>query len=256
MIIGMVRYAIPNAFKNLNNSRDIKQLYEEPYFSDRFNIFCDITLQSFIHQTNKDFKLFIYHTNLIPSDKKVLFNNLELQYPFLKNVFIPDDNMYIPQEYIEDINLTFRIDNDDGIAINFIEKLQEVKKNYTENTVITIPTLYKLCRLSENEFKVAKIYYPSNSIGLAYLTNEQNKTIMNLGFHDQIIKKLKAIKLSGNGGLQIINNYNVLNDFNRKNDKKKNYNVYTFNLKDAQNFLIKNNYGNLDLTCIPILEER
>ena len=246
MILGMIRYAIPNAFKNLNNSRDIKQLYEEPYFSDRFNIFCNITLQSFIQQTDKAFKLFVYHTDLIPSDKKVLFDNLELQYPFLKNIYIPDANMYIPQEYIEDINLTFRIDNDDGIAINFIERLQEVKKNYTENTVITIPTLYRLCRLSEDEFKVAKIYYPSNSIGLAYLTNEQNKTIMNLGFHDQIIKKFKTIKLPGNGGLQIINNYNVLNQF-------KNEEVNLLSYEDTKKLLIDEGYANLNLDSILML---
>lgn len=247
MILGMIRYAIPNAFKNLSNSRDIKQLYEEPYFSDRFNIFYNITLQSFVQQTNKDFKLFVYHTNLIPSDKKALFDNLELQYPFLKNIYIPDDNMYIPQEYIEDINLTFRIDNDDGIAINFIEKLQEVKKNYIENIVITIPTLYRLCRLSEDKLKVAKIYYPSNSIGLAYLTNEQNKTIMDLGFHDQIIRKLKTIKLSGNGGLQIINNYNVLNQF-------KNEEVNLFNCEDTKKLLIDEGYANLNLNSISALE--
>lgn len=246
MILGMIRYAIPNAFKNLNNSRDIKQLYEEPYFSDRFNIFCNITLQSFVQQTDKDFKLFVYHTDLIPSNKKVLFDDLELQYPFLKNIYIPDANMYIPQEYIEDINLTFRIDNDDGIAINFIERLQEVKKNYTKNTVITIPTLYRLCRLSKDEFKVAKIYYPSNSIGLAYLTNEQNKTIMNLGFHDQIVRKFKTIKLSGNGGLQIINNYNVLNQF-------KNEEVNLLSYEDTKKLLINEGYTNLNLDSISML---
>lgn len=39
MIIGMIHYTISNVFANKNNSRNLIQLYEEPYFSDRFNIF-------------------------------------------------------------------------------------------------------------------------------------------------------------------------------------------------------------------------
>ena len=87
MIIGMVRYAIPNSFMNSNNSRSLVQLYEDPYFSDRFNIFRNITLPSFAQQTNQDFTLCVYHTNLIPDDKKALFDNLAKQYPFLRNVY-------------------------------------------------------------------------------------------------------------------------------------------------------------------------
>ena len=122
MIIGMVRYAIPNSFMNTNNSRSLVQLYEEPYFSDRFNIFCNITLKSFAAQTNQNFVLCVYHTNLIPDDKKVLFDNLAKQYSFLRNVYT-DGAMFIPDDLKEPTMLTFRIDNDDGMAIDFIEKI-------------------------------------------------------------------------------------------------------------------------------------
>lgn len=82
MIIGMIRYAIPNAFAK-NNSRSIVQLYEDPYFSDRFKIFCEVTLKSFERQTCKDFVSLIYHTDMIPNDKKDLFEKLTKTYPFI-----------------------------------------------------------------------------------------------------------------------------------------------------------------------------
>ena len=37
MIIGMIRYSIPNFFGNSENSRNLIQLYEEPYFSTRYS---------------------------------------------------------------------------------------------------------------------------------------------------------------------------------------------------------------------------
>ena len=127
MIIGMVRYAIPNSFMNSNNSRSLVQLYEDPYFSDRFNIFRNITLPSFAQQTSQDFTLCVYHTNLIPDDKKVLFDNLAKQYLFLRNVYTAG-KMDIPDDLKERQMLTFRIDNDDGMALDFIEKLQQIKE--------------------------------------------------------------------------------------------------------------------------------
>jgi len=248
MIIGMIRYSIPNFFGNSENSRNLIQLYEEPYFSTRFNIFKNITLESFNQQTCKDFKLLVYHTNLIPLHKKKLFDNIEKTYSFVKNIYIDDMNMYIPEELKTEKLYTFRIDNDDGIAVDFIQKLQD---NYEEDVVISISHANKICRISENEYKIASFNIVSNSMGLAYLSTN-DKSIMNLGQHQLIPKRFKIKVLNGNGGLQVINNYNVANSFKSKSKLK----TFTLNYHDMKKYLIKENYGNLDISCLPILSEK
>lgn len=246
MIIGMVRYAIPNAFGKKDNSRSVLQLYEEPYFSDRLNIFKNITLESFRQQTCKDFKLLIYQTELIPSDKKEIFDNLEKEYGFIKNVYIPDKNMYVPDELKEDKFLTFRIDNDDGIATDFIENLQKIKTEYDKDLVISTPKYYRIGRYGANVYKLLQRSFVSNSIGIAYLS-KSGKTVIDLGNHRFLVENNESKLLKGNRGLQVINGYNVANRF--KNDPT----VKTLSYKDAKEFLIKKQYGDLDISVLPIL---
>lgn len=254
MIIGMVRYAIPNSFMNSNNSRSLVQLYEEPYFSDRFNIFCNITLKSFAAQTNQNFVLCVYHTNLIPDDKKVLFDNLAKQYSFLRNVYT-DGAMFIPDDLKEPTMLTFRIDNDDGMALDFIEKLQQIKEivgNKTSNFAISIPHMRKIARIDNFLYQTLETDFISNSMGLAYLGND-GRTVMNLGNHTKVAYSTPMLMVAGNGGLQVINGYNVANGFNKV---YKNQTPDLFlNKQEIENLLAGDGYAKLDLSCLPIINK-
>lgn len=263
-IIGIVRYAIPNAFDGIKTigerggilgvkSRDIVKLYEDPYFTDRFNIFCNITLESFKNQTNKDFVLCIYHTDQIPEDKKILFDKIEKEYSFVRCVYVSDDKMPIPEDLKEQNMLTFRIDNDDGIPIDFIDRLRNTIDSTNEiNFAITIPKIRKIMRIDKNKYKTIIANYLCNSMGEAYYTN-QNKTIMDLGNHVDICGRFPTKRLVGNGGLQIINSYNVANKFEKKNNK---YNTQKIlDEKSMKSLLLKENYSVGDLTCLPIVED-
>lgn len=253
MIIGMVRYAIPNSFMNTNNSRSLVQLYEEPYFSDRFNIFCNVTLESFAAQTNQDFVLCVYHTNLIPDDKKVLFDNLAKQYLFLRNVYT-DSAMFIPDDLKEPTMLTFRIDNDDGMAIDFIEKMQQIKDSYngkSTNFAISIPHMRKIGRIGEDMYKTIATDFVSNSMGLAYLGSD-DRTVMNLGNHTKVAYSTPMLMVAGNGGLQVINGYNVVNGFKKVYQNQSDMAI--LNQKDMQDLLVKDGYAKMDLSCLPIMD--
>ena len=251
MIIGMIRYSIPNVFGDTKNSRNLVQLYEEPYFSTRLNIFKNITLKSFAQQIDKDFILLVYHTSMIPDSKRKLFDNIEKEYGFVKNVYIDDTKMNIPDKFKNEKICTFRIDNDDGIAVDFIEKLQKAKDIYQDDVVISISHANKICRISENDYRIASFNNISNSMGLAYLSNN-NKTIMDLGQHQLIPQRFKIEVLNGNGGLQVINNYNVANSFKSRSKLK----TFTLNYYNMKKHLIKENYGDLDISCLPILCEK
>lgn len=259
-IVGIVRYAIPNAFSGIKTvrerdgvlgvkSRDVIKLYEDPYFTDRFNVFYNITLESFKNQTNKDFILCIYHTDQIPEDKKRLFDKIEEDFPFVRCVYVPDDKMPIPEDLKEQNMLTFRIDNDDGVPVDFIDRLRNTIDSTDEiNFAITIPKIRKIMRVGEDEYKTVTANYPSNSMGEAYYTN-QNKTIMDLGNHTNIHKRFKTKTLNGNGGLQIINSYNVANKFEKKNNYK---DKKILNTEQIKELLEKEKYYIGDLSCLPI----
>lgn len=256
-IVGIVRYAIPNAFNDIKvkdaKSGRIEKLYKDPYFTDRFNIFCNITLESFKNQTNKDFILCVYHTDQIPKDKKKLFDKIEKEYPFVRCVYVSDDKMPIPEDLKEENILTFRIDNDDGVPIDFIERLRKTIDSTNEtNFAITIPKIRKIMRLSNDSYKTITANYPSNSIGLAYFGND-GRTIFDIGQHTEVYKLVKTFFIYGNGGLQIINSYNVANKFEKKNNIKKDQKILT--KKELEDLLKKENYSVKDLSCLPICKE-
>ena len=183
--------------------------------------------------------------------QKILFDDIEKEYSFVRNIYIPDNKLCVPNDLKEDVNLTFRIDNDDGIAIDFIERLQAIKARYVKDKVITIPHIYKLVRINENEYMTKSTNYVSNSIGLAYVTTKQNQTIMDLGVHTKISRKHELKILDGNGGLQIINGYNVINSFDKKVGEN-NTKPLTLDKKGMEEFLIKQKYARMDLSSLCI----
>lgn len=252
-IIGIVRYAIPNAFDDIKvkgvKSRGVEKLYEDPYFTDRFNIFCNTTLQSFVNQTDKDFVLCIYHTNQIPKDRKRLFDEIEKKYSFIRCVYISGTELLIPEDLKEEKFLTFRIDNDDAVSSDFIKNLRKTILTDEINFAITIPKIRKIMRISEDVFKTVTANYVSNSIGLAYYTNE-DKTIMDLGNHTNIHVRFPTKRLFSRGGLQIINSYNVANKFEKENNNQKDQKL--LNKKQMKDLLNKENYLIGDLSCLPI----
>lgn len=254
MIIGMVRYAIPNSFTNTNNSRSLVQLYEEPYFSDRFNIFCNVTLESFAQQTNQDFVLCVYHTNLIPDDKRTLFDNLEKRYRFLRNIYT-DGKMLIPDDLKESQMLTFRIDNDDGMTLDFIEKMQQIKDNYngkSTNFAISIPHMRKIGRIGEDMYKTIATDFISNSMGLAYLGSD-GRTVMDTGNHRLVPYTTPILLVEGNGGLQVINGYNVANAFHKRYQNQTEDVILDKN--SMEKFLYDDGYANINLSCLPIIKQ-
>ena len=165
-------------------------------------------------------------------------------------MYLPDNHMYIPEEYIDNRLLSFRIDNDDGVSVDFIERLKEVENTEKDNVVITIPKLRKICRIEENEYKSVCVNYVSNSIGLASLRDDK-KTIMDLGNHTTLNKIYKMKSLSGNGGLQVINNYNVSN---RYEYKVKDEEDIILGHEEMKSFLVKEGYPEVNLTCLPIIK--
>ena len=253
-IIGMVRYSIKNAFAK--DHSDINySLWKEPYFSQRLGMFKNITLKSFDAQTCKDFVLLVYHSDEMPDDKKDFFRQIEQKHVFMRNVFIPDAKMKIPDDLQCDRMMTFRIDNDDGLPNNFIARLSEIynsKNKQYEDVAFSIPRIRKLGRISDTEYQTNYSVFISNSIGLAYFaTNGQN--VMDCGNHTLVPYNYRMLCLDGVGGLQIISGTNVANGFNKVYRKQSEMEI--LNKSQILSLLKSEGYANLCIEKLPVLNK-
>jgi hypothetical protein len=101
-------------------------------------------------------------------------------------------------------------------------------------------------RIHKDKFLKQERYLPSNSIGLAFVTNKDSyKTIMTLGDHGNIKKKYSMILLPGRGGIQTINGNNIMNALYFGP-------IPSLNEDALQTFLKENNYSIHDFKCMHI----
>lgn len=248
-IIGMIRYSLTAgyALKRFNEDFDV---FSEPYFSQRLTLFKSITLPCLASQDDKDFKVLIYHSDKIPADKKKIFNELEKIYPFLHNVYQHTSQMEISSDEKNERLLTFRIDNDDGLPCNFISRLRKAVENKDEKA-LSIPRIRKLAHIGKDQFQTVVSDYPSNSIGLAYISS-QNKNIMNCGNHRLVKDNYPTVMIAGIGGLQIIHGSNVANGFNKPKDNEQSLQILS--TTDMKKLLAEEGYPDMDIENIPFLD--
>lgn len=216
-IVGFVRYSQKITF---GTERDV---FEPDYFEYRFNIFKNVTLESFRQQNNQNFVLLLLHSENMPSDYKARFLKLENENKFLYNVFVKDTQESFNEalintvhniDFLNNVAITFRIDNDDAVQNDFIQKLSHFIKTDYEGFSISIPKQYIVKRITEDDYLLQENYYPANSIGLAYVTSKENyKTVLELGQHHLTNENTPMVLLenSNNGGLMTINGENAIN---------------------------------------------
>lgn len=199
--------------------------------------------------TNKNFILLVYHSSSMPNDIKSVFTDMEKQFPFVRNVYVPDKNIVFPDDLIQPRMMTFRIDNDDGLPVNFIERLMQIcnrSDDFFDNVVITIPKIRKVQKISDNEYKTNDSLFISNSIGLAYLSVSGKN--MDLGNHRLIPYHRKFFCLDGTGGIQFIHESNVSNGFHHVYDK--NSPICTLTKEQMKNLLRTDGYPDIDLSAL------
>jgi hypothetical protein len=97
-----------------------------------------------------------------------------------------------------------------------------------------------------------KEYKPSNSIGIAYVTDRQNfKTVMNIGGHNCFKEDGNSkplILLDGQGGLMTINGKNCINRIRDLYSTRKN------NADEIRILLNDSGFTELNLGCLEIVK--
>jgi len=255
-VIGFVRYSQKGFYENKD-----RNIFDAEYFEYRYTIFNNVTLKSFQQQTNPSFILLLLHSENMPFHYKERFFDLEKENPFIYNVFIKDtqesfNEVILNSEkyisYEKDAAITFRIDNDDAVPTNFIENLSLFLNPAFVGSCINLPNILIVKRAQTNNYLVERRYFPSNSIGLAYVTSENNfKTIFDINHHHLVNEKNNLILLPTYSGMpiQTINGENAMNSINDIASEN-------FTERKLQEFLKDNNYPNINLKCLKILKSQ
>jgi hypothetical protein len=254
-IVGFIRYSCRASF-----TRD--DFFQPKYLDYRLNIFKNVTLKSFQEQTDKEFNILLLHSVNLPQKYKEIFKELENNNTFLHNIYIPDSELegkdYINvvessvdyADFRDDVSINFRIDNDDAVPCDYITRLKKFLKLEFTDYVISFPNISIIQRTHKNKFLKQEKYFPSNSIGLAYVTNKNDyKTIMTLGDHGKVNEKHPMVLLPGRGGIQTINGKNIMNSLYLAP-------VSAFNFDSLKVFLKENGYSDFDFKCLNIKKRR
>jgi len=242
----MVRYSVADSFKKDHPDYGFFNVFEEPYFSERMAMFRGITLRSFAAQSDKNFVLLVYHSDKMPADKRALFAALEKEFPFVRNVFVPGGNMPIPEDLRGGRIITFRIDNDDGLPLDFIERLAAIPY---DNVAVSITKIRRVQRVAQDKFITSESLYFSNSMGLAYSSTD-GRSVMDLGNHTLIVNHTKVLSIPGTGGLQVIHGTNVSNAFHQS--RGKDTEIIIMNSAGLAQLLASEGYAKMDLGAMPI----
>ena len=254
-VIGFIRYSQKIKFRNQKKERDV---FEHEYFEYRFNIFKNVTLKSLQLQTNSNFVLLLLHSESMPSHYKERFIELETTNAFLYNVFMKDTldsfeealtNSIDYASFENDVHITFRIDNDDAVQTDFVEKLNYFLKLDFIGYTVSLPLMFIVERISDQLYRLEESYFPANSIGLAHVTHRSNyKTVLNLGDHNLVNDENPLLLLARNqyGGLLTINGKNEANTIDTSR-------ALTLNKVQLNKFLFKRNIKNIDLESLHII---
>ncbi len=255
-VLGFVRYS-----QIIDFGEKSSRIFDKDYFEYRFDIFTRITLRAFRHQTCQNFILTVLHSDRMPEKYKCFFLALEKQNIFLRNVFMPDGHEafqtacqstleLVPDEAQEIV--TFRIDNDDAVPVDFIENLHLCCTKSFVGTVISFPSIIIIKRVSAEKYMIENRYYPSNSIGLALVTERGNyRSILEEPQHHLVNDNNKLLLMPRNKGavLQTINGENAINRINRGN-------AVTLSAEEVYYFLKSRQYSALDITVLYPLPEK
>ena len=150
------------------NNISLKKINTYKYLEQRFKIFEEITLPSIKSQTCQNFEWIIVFNSDTPKKYKDRIKQLKKEFHFIDLYFEKGEyfnfDLYVSDKYKEyKWFLTTRLDNDDMIGKNYVDKVQEIVEKDDSKKIITFEKGLKYDYIN-------KKYYKTNRIGNHFLS--------------------------------------------------------------------------------------
>ena len=204
-IVGICRFAMIGvgdwkAFRKRDENTDLEAIYaeqrermfNEDRLKERLYTFEHITLKSLSAQTDHRFKFVVFISEELPEWVWLRFQTFEAEFPFLSVWTVPP--MHI-SEAIRTLKLgpkvvQFRLDDDDAVAMNYIEKLRQTMWANPEPVLAYCHSTQIYCITDGPTAGYYEWYSPFFSAGLAI--RHPKKTVYDFA-HYKVPTRMKAI---------------------------------------------------------------
>lgn len=190
---------------------------DEKYLDERFRLFFDYTVPSVVKQTVKEFIWVVLFSDNTPDKFKIRVKELEDCYSFIKIIYVKDDeeSSKLLNDFISvnecDYCITSRVDNDDAIALTYIEAVRSyVENNEPEKYALIFNNGYQY---EEKSGVLSKYHFPKNHFSTLVSPYEKDvDTILNYG-HMDIGEQVPLAEVENDNPLwlEIVHETNVSN---------------------------------------------
>ena len=181
-----------NLTRNNKSINELKsKLFDKKRLDEKFFTFENITYKSLVNQSNQNFIWYVITSKYLPQnykDKLYTFEGENIKILEVENM--REFNSFIKNIEYEKDYCTVRLDDDDGLNIKFIDKLNKIYNNSNKSEVVSFYkgrkiTKYKSEIITENKDYIRK----KVSAGLSKF----NGNIYGCGSHTKVDQKYKII---------------------------------------------------------------
>jgi hypothetical protein len=177
--------------ENKNRDELKNKLFSEDRLSEKMKVFKNITYKSIINQENKNFIWLIVTSNELPEKYKSELYSIESENIKVYEVDkMSEFNKLINSYEYESEYCTARLDDDDGLSLDFVERLNSIYKNSDKSEIVSFPFGRKIT------FKDDKLYLENKTIyqeKIAIGLTKFNGNIYSCGNHNKVDEKYKVI---------------------------------------------------------------
>lgn len=188
------------------------------WLEDRKALFKRYYLPSMLAQTNKNFKIILSISSDTPPgyfDFLYEYQNIELSFEPFNEEF----KLKLFNSCDDDQLITTRIDNDDAVSPDFIEKIQEIVRDNKQNLPVLVDTWGHKYSVKDRVFKEESYSLRHASAFCSVASQKKNKKWVYETSHTHMPEKFdRHIKIKERLYVQVIHNYNLGNWMFRKDD--------------------------------------
>lgn len=231
------------------------ELLTDDWHDNRFELFTNFCFPSVATQTNKNFEWLVFFDASTKPKYRNIIEKLQLQFNGFSPIYVDGMDTFFPsiQEIIKNCNtpylITSRLDNDDCLSKYYVESVQN---HFTKQDFLALDFVNGYTMQIGKQFKLGKKLHAFNPFISLIEKNDNPMTVWSKNHaewkHESRIKIISnrpiwmsiihlENKVNEFTGYGLLNEKNILEDFNIKKEKKINI---LKNLKPSYSWFLQN----------------
>lgn len=196
-VVGIVRFSVLStkpspflAYQDRTFDEIASHILDEHRLAKRFQLFESICLPSMDAQSDSNFSLLVVAPQLLPDRWKFRLTVLASTRPYLKIFYADEKNFrmakcstYVLDLISEDTFYTFRLDDDDALSCDFIERINRMLSPALAGHAVSHCKGYYL-DIDNGLYKIRPRVVPNLAVGFGYISHKNSpRTLFDVSEH-------------------------------------------------------------------------